>query len=88
MTHYQFWDDPVTDDDHRRAREAGEAATKRAALADGRATWRIQRMQEKPACRECGRSFAYQQYHGRALCRSCSTVVVEAVAPSGGEFML
>jgi hypothetical protein len=84
----QFWDDPVTEDDHRRAREAGEAATRRQALADGHATYRLLHMKEPPYCSSCGRRFAFTQFHGKLYCGACAPQYVEPINPYGEKVTL
>lgn len=79
-----FWDEPTTDDDHRRAAEAGAAATSRQARSDGIATWRLMHMKEPPMCCNCGRFYAFVQYHGKKYCNPCAPVQVTPINPNGG----
>ena len=77
-----FWGEP---DEHqlRREREAGEAATRKQKTRDGHETFRIQAMQERPFCQNCGRHYAWCQYHDKRYCMTCAPCEVEPIQPPG-----
>ena len=80
MEYGMFWDEP---DEHqlRREREAGQAATERQRKRDGHETYRMQHMDTRPFCSDCGRNFAWVQYHDKRYCMACMPAEVEPIKP-------
>ena len=78
-----FWSDAPDEHQLRREREAGEAATRKQKTRDGHETFRIQAMKERPFCQNCGRHYAWCQYHDKRYCMTCAPCEVEPIQPPG-----